>query len=149
MCLVILPMFRNTHSSRAGLVLRDLGLTFLYRRDLPVHEDYVNALLNGPDDLVPSLIEAGLRALDSRVFVSYPRSGFFRDPLVTILREHRISFELVEDEMVPFASRELHSEVVGPVLRLLSGRADWDKVEAVYPGGAVRVVGRQAGQCNH
>jgi hypothetical protein len=49
-----------------------------------------------------------------------------------VLREHRISFELIEGEMVPLASQELHAEAVAPTLRLLSGRGGWEKVEAAY-----------------
>jgi hypothetical protein len=48
------------------------------------------------------------------------------------LREHRISFELVGDTMIPFASKELHTEIVVPTMRLLSGRVGWDKVESAY-----------------
>jgi hypothetical protein len=49
-----------------------------------------------------------------------------------VLREHRISFELIDGEMVPLASQELHAEVVAPTLRLLSGRVGWNKVETAY-----------------
>jgi hypothetical protein len=49
-----------------------------------------------------------------------------------VLREHRISFELVGDTMVPFASKELHFEIVVPTMRLLSGRIGWEKVESAY-----------------
>jgi hypothetical protein len=48
------------------------------------------------------------------------------------LREHRVSYELINTDMVEFSSRELHVEVVVPTLHLLAGRPDWDKVEAAY-----------------
>lgn len=49
-----------------------------------------------------------------------------------ILYEHRICFELIERQMVPRNSMELHQEVVAPVLRLLAGRTEWRNVESAY-----------------
>jgi hypothetical protein len=34
--------------------------------------------------------------------------------------------------MVPFASKELHTEIVVPTMHLLSGRVGWEKVESAY-----------------
>ncbi len=47
------------------------------------------------------------------------------------LRE-RISYEMINGQIVPFSSRELHVEIVDPVLRLLGGRSGWKEVETTY-----------------
>jgi hypothetical protein len=55
------------------------------------------------------------------------------EPVVSgILLEHRISYDLVQQQMVPFSAKELHHEVVAPSLRLLAGRPGLEKVESAY-----------------
>ena len=49
-----------------------------------------------------------------------------------VFREDRVAFEMVEGTIIPLASEELHTEVVAPVLRLLSGRSGWDGAEGSY-----------------
>lgn len=92
-----------------------------------------NLLLNikdADDSHLPSLIEATFIALRELRSGSHPVS-FERD-INEIMSEHRISYELVNGQMVAFQSKELHQEVVEPTLRLLPGRPDWEKVEAAY-----------------
>jgi hypothetical protein len=73
------------------------------------------------DDLMPSLLEAvALRVPSFEAFLN------------TVLTEHRISWEMVDGEMITFQSKELHQQVIIPTLRLLSGREGWEDVEAAY-----------------
>ena len=48
----------------------------------------------------------------------------FQSEVRTILREERISFDLVERRIIPLESLELHTEVVVPTLSLLGGSAE-------------------------
>lgn len=95
-------------------------------------------MLNCHDFVVPSTIEAIVVAFTIPTYKmgGSPASSIalehFTGTVNTVLREHRISFELIGGEMVPLASQELHTEVVAPTLRLLSGRAGWNKVETAY-----------------
>jgi hypothetical protein len=77
---------------------------------------------DGPS-LIPSMIEA---------LAQVAEDGHLNDQINGVLREHRISFELVEDQMIEFESKELHENVVVPTLRLLAGRKDWESVEGAY-----------------
>ena len=123
-----------------GLILRDEGLPYLTDPHRDDQADLLNFLLRGKDEVLPSAIEAIAWALTipgyemGGSFSHSPRvdPNHFAEAVNTVLREHRISFELVEGQMVPLTSQELHSEVVAPTLRLLSGRAGWSKVEAAY-----------------
>jgi len=49
-----------------------------------------------------------------------------------IFSQERISYEMISGEIIPFSSRELHVEIVEPVLRLLGGRSGWEEVETTY-----------------
>ena len=87
----------------------------------------------------PSLIEAFIGSMQ--------RQGWKPEALVTalntILAQERVAFEFIGDEMVEFQSKELHSAVVAPTLRLLSGRPGWENVEAAYQN-ALKEIGQDA-----
>jgi hypothetical protein len=123
-----------------ALILREEGLPFLSKSTMNPLEDLLTFLLNCDDKLVPTVIEA-----IAGVFSRFPYgihgvigatgpvdSEGFASVVNMILREHRISYELVDGQMIPFASKELHTEIVAPTLRLLSGRSGWEKVESAY-----------------
>ncbi len=74
--------------------------------------------------LVPSVIEA--------VVARVTEPGACEDALNGVLAEERLAYELIAGQMVEFESRELHAEIVGPSLRLLSGRPGWEAVEDAY-----------------
>lgn len=114
-------------------VLHDVGQFFLNDGHAEPAVDLLGAVLNGDSDMVATVIEA--------VYLTLQRdmNGFpSRDHMVfaaranEVLREHRISFEFIEGQMVDFKSKELHEAVVAPTLRLLSGRQGWDAVEQTY-----------------
>jgi len=121
-----------------SVVLRDEGLPYLTAGYENNRTDLLNYLLTCDDELVPGVIEAIVKALAVPAYQM--GSGAYGDAdgevfaktVNAVLREHRISFELIGSEMVPLASQELHTEIVAPTLRLLSGRAGWNKVETAY-----------------
>lgn len=114
------------------LILEDEGIHFLMSSGWSVQVDFDEYLRQTKDEMVPTIIEAfclALDSLESRTGV-YDR-GSFAKAVNTILREDRVSYELINGEMIPFASQELHAEVVEPVLRLLRN-PEWHAVEAAY-----------------
>lgn len=56
----------------------------------------------------------------------------FVERLNNIFVEHRASFEFIDGQVVPFESRELHTEVVAPTMTLLANRSGWEDVESAY-----------------
>lgn len=79
-------------------------------------------------DLVFSYIEAVYNAL--RVFGR--DEDRFEGRVNEVLNSHRIAYRMVEGEIVPLSSDELHVAVVGPTLRLLVGRDDFAPAHATY-----------------
>jgi hypothetical protein len=101
--------------------------------------DFVNYLLTGPHNMIPSAIEAMVIALEEiGGGAFFPMSGIagstggFKDDVKRILLEHRVGWDLVGDEMVNRKSQELHAGVIEPVVRLLAGRKDLAAVESAY-----------------
>ncbi|MYB44032.1 MAG: hypothetical protein F4X74_03725 [Acidimicrobiia bacterium] len=56
----------------------------------------------------------------------------FIETVREILLEHRVSFDLVDGQFVPFSSRVLHESVVVPALTLLGSRKSLHDVEKAY-----------------
>jgi hypothetical protein len=125
----------DTSTAARSLICRDEGLLYLVASHHPHVEDFGRYLMEGPNEMVPSCIEAMLQALLAQARNDYSftnRANLYRQLVPIILREHRISFEFVEDRMVEFSSQEMHQSVVAPALRLLSGRAGHDSTERAY-----------------
>lgn len=114
-------------------VLHDVGQFFLSDGHADPVTDLIGAVLNGDSDIVATVIEAVYLTLvrDTNGYVSKDHASF-GNRVNEVLREHRISFELVEGQMVEFQSKQLHESVVAPTLRLLSGRQGWEAVEQTY-----------------
>jgi hypothetical protein len=116
------------------LILFDEGWTFLTAANVGTISDYRKYLATGPDDMIPTVLEAWYQAATKRE-VQMRTGGSahtdFEKILNSLFREHRISFEMVKGEMIPFSSRELHVQVVEPTLRLLSDPV-WNAVEIAY-----------------
>lgn len=137
------PLFE----AATNLLLSDLGELRLYPNGGDAGTDLFRYLSECPDEHVPSVIEAfgqgyvrqfrenaqrrdfseGIRPVDS----SLPIDDLYVGEINRVLAEDRIAFEYLNGEMVPFSSRELHVEVVQPVLRLLA-TAGWEGVERSY-----------------
>ena len=120
-------------------VLRDAGLPDLagyshYDIDVP------NGILHADRDIVFSILEATrlvcLTGLGINQFY-YPRNVAaalqrFDETVATVLRQHRVSFDLVGNKFVAFKSREMHMEVTVPALTLLGGDAKYHDAEIAY-----------------
>ena len=118
------------------LILRDEGLFFLEHAQHAASYDFTRHVLNCADAMLPTAIEAFATVLHDpglqsalRVWNKY---GQFADHVNLLLREYRVSYELIAVEMIPFASRELHVEVVAPTLTLLAGDDRWRGAESAY-----------------
>lgn len=92
--------------------------------------DFQLAFERATGSLFPTLVEALVSAHYSR-FRRKPDTDRFEAWVNEVFNRHRIAWELVEGRMVAFESKELHTEVVEPTLRLLS-HSGWDQVEAAY-----------------
>ncbi len=145
-----------------GLIMRDEGVLFLTSKSASVDSDLLNFLLQCNNSIVPTVIEAMSSVCNDQGWQSHTGSwaagqGFDSQVSVT-LREHQISFELVDHQMVEFSSRELHQNVVVPTLSLLAGRSDLASVESAYqdalqeiskgkPGDAITDAGTALQEC--
>lgn len=124
----------NAAEISRGIYFRSAGTLALAGQSNPA-EDLRQFLLATDTENVPSIIEALLAGLaiygrQDQYSPVDPRS--FSAQVNEILLRGRISFELVDGLMVEIESQELHSTIVIPVLRLLSGRRGWDGVENAY-----------------
>jgi hypothetical protein len=124
-------------------ILHDEGRFYLLDPTLDPAPDLTRYLLCCPDAMVPTVIEAmDFSCKDRQATVetnNWHALEYFGSAVNVILREHRISYELINGQMVEFSSMELHQQVVAPALRLLAGRSDLDKVEFAY-GEALREI---------
>ncbi|KIP95007.1 hypothetical protein RU09_02535 [Microbacterium sp. MEJ108Y] len=138
----------RTIEASIRVLLADLGLLSLYKNAHGDSRDqFFRYLAECDDDMVPSVVEAFGKGYERAFEEEAQRQSFFSgqppqdgripiDALLVreinrVLAEDRIAFEYVGGEMVPFASRELHVEVVEPVLRLLA-TPGWERVEKSY-----------------
>jgi hypothetical protein len=118
----------------------------LKEEGVQISKNLLTVFTSGEDDYLPSIIEASLiavRQLTSPYGFRPDVAGRLEREINEVLNEHRISYEIVNGQMVEFESKELHQEVVEPILRLLSGRPGWDKVEKTYQD-ALREISRNA-----
>ena len=126
------------------LTLEDLGLPRLSKSGpSDPSEDGLQAILDAEESVVFSLIEA-LLSLSWQVRSRFPgihaqTLGDFQQGIPkfvrrvrTILREHRVSFDLIDGKFMPRESLEMHESVVVPTLTLLGGREGFEKVEKAY-----------------
>ncbi|HUY50178.1 MAG TPA: hypothetical protein VMV92_31485 [Streptosporangiaceae bacterium] len=116
--------------------MRDEGIFFLAKNHYDPAQDLLTYLMTCPSGMVPTVIEAMSAACNNRYIIPVTYSADYGDvfdlSINNILREHRISYELISHQLVEFSSMELHQEVVAPTLRLLAGRPDLAKVETAY-----------------
>jgi hypothetical protein len=124
---------RSDYGSLArNAILHDEGIFFLCVSTMEPADDFDNFVLTCEDEMMPTAVEAMSQACADRflnaAFANLNAESF--DPAVNlILREHRISHELMSHQMVPFSAKELHEAVVAPALCLLAGRTDLENVE--------------------
>jgi len=103
------------------LISHNLGtIPIRYPQELAKVED---------DSIFLTYVEAVYAALLS---LSLWDPDLFRHRVNEVFNSYRVSYRLVGSEVVPFASDELHVEVVEPALRLLAGREDFAPALATY-----------------
>lgn len=130
----------NCYAYARKLILEDEGRLYLFGSSLDFYNDLKQFLFTCEDEMVPTVVEAMAQACARRSkpghAITNPKQRelalTFEPSVSVVFREHRISFDLTEQQMVPFSARELHQEVVAPALSLLAGRSDLDKVESAY-----------------
>jgi hypothetical protein len=124
-------------------ILRDEGMLYLVDSHITPVNDLLNYLLNCPDDMMPTVIESMSLACSNRAVIAhtgvYDSVSYFDETVNVVLREHRISYELIDHQMVEFTSKELHQEVIAPALRLLAGRKDLAGVEEPYQAALAQI----------
>jgi hypothetical protein len=119
-------------ASARDLLLREKGVFFLVQSGLESSEDFFRYVMECSDDMMPSVVEAmshGCASINTwgrHAYASFERS------VEVIFRNDRISYELINQEMVEFSSKELHSSIVSPTLTLLADPQGLGKVERAY-----------------
>ena len=129
----------DLYSHARRMVLRDAGLPNLAgsnHSDIDVPEWFLQA----DRDIVFSILEASrllcLAGLEVNEFY-YPNDVAaalkrLDNTIATVLRQHRVSFDLLGNKFVAFESREMHMEVTVPALTLLGGEAKYRDAEVAY-----------------
>lgn len=120
--------------AHVGMV-RSLGVQYLYAPRVGELYDLKHFVLsgcNGNYDVVSSAIEMMYFALHQNRYMQAEALQRFDNKIQQILRNYRISFDLISGQMVPFESREMHTDVVAPTLHLLAGRPDLERAEKAY-----------------
>lgn len=116
-----------------NLVLKEEGLPYLAAGEgYTATHDVQVAIRQCDPPLLLSLLEACSFILRLEPARFHTKPDAWEKQVNTILREHRIAYELVDWRLIPFESQEMHAEVVAPTLRLLSGRTGWEEVEKSY-----------------
>jgi hypothetical protein len=119
-----------------GLVCRDLGREWLTAPGTDSTQDLLRALAVSETEMVATVVESlyqGMKRIwPTRANTMSGSHADFEERVNDVLSSHRVSFELIDGQMIEKESQELHSNVVAPVLRLLSGRKGWDRIEAAY-----------------
>ena len=124
---------RDHFETARRLILHEEGLQDLGFSVYP-SSDMEQFLLGGPQEMVPTAIEALTAPL------RYQALALFTEHVNLVLREDRVSWELIGGEMIPFESREMHESIVRPVLSLLGNRPDLDKVETAYGAALAEIA---------
>jgi hypothetical protein len=129
-------------------ILHDEGKFYLTAPAADAAQDLIGYLLKCDDGMVPTVVEAMSQACsDGRLngaTSNWSWAETFDVSINVILREHRVSYELTGNQMIPFSAKELHEEVVAPTLRLLAGRSDLANVESAYRSALEEIAAGKA-----
>lgn len=90
--------------------------------------EVIAAISQDDEPVVAALVEALHQALQDSPGAS---SATLEERINAAFNEHRVAWQLTDGFMSPFDSKELHTQVVEPALRLLSTEG-WDPVETAY-----------------
>jgi hypothetical protein len=142
-------------------LLKDIGLSTVslqetYARTQRILERRTGFVLgNGlfqADDVVAILVKSEekyfLSGLEA-IYISLKEKSdslarIFEIGVTQIFLQERISYDMISGQIVSFSSRELHAEIVEPVLRLLGDLSGWEEVETTYQK-ALREIGVDPG----
>lgn len=89
------------------------------------------------DDDMPDIIESVCLAIRYYANEGVKKPGAvdsFHVDINQLLESYRINYSLENCEVIEFDSREIHTAIISPTLRLIS-REGWEKVEASYQDG--------------
>ena len=104
-------------------------------------EDFFVYLDGCPHSMMPTVVEAIASALRLHAERGWPiRTDVFASHVNDVLAEDRVSYELIEGQMIERGVQELHVALVVPTLRLLAGRTGWEGVETAYQN-AIKEIG--------
>ena len=108
------------------MILEQEGMEFLVAGDVVGSRDFELYLERASDDMYPTAIEALAKSLDKHDWLTtydvgyrVGRPGRLAAAVNEIFSQERVAWQLINDEMIPMKSMELHHEVVEPALRLL------------------------------
>jgi hypothetical protein len=107
----------------------------------------ISYLTTCPDENVPDIIESIAESVKiySEEGVKKPNAvAKFQADVNDLLESYRVSYSLEDCEIIEFSSREIHSEIVQPTLRLLT-KAGWEEVEKAYQDSLKEVASGNVG----
>ena len=117
---------RAAHRTRRALGRLSLGPS----EPKSIEGDALAALQYSDEDIVFSFLEALVLSL-SDVNDSVGLNKFM-ESVKEILLSHRVSYDFLDGQFIPFESREMHQSVVAPTLTLLGGNERLAGVEKAY-----------------
>lgn len=127
-------------------IMMSEGLSYLHdSRHVSAANDFLGYLRSCDNDMMPTVIEAMYLALRSYGSEASNFFNLFVTVVKTALREHRISFNLVDGQMVEFKSRALHVNIVEPTLTLLARTGRFDASETAYRKALKEISNSDAG----
>lgn len=135
--------WRGYYTYARDAIIRDEGIFFLVSPRLTPDQDLIQYVMVGEDEMIPTVIEAMSAACSGPVNMQtggWDRAASFDLTVKIILREHRLSYDLIDGLMIPFSTREIHESVIAPSLKLLAGRPDLEKVESAYHDALEEIV---------
>ena len=122
------------------MILEQEGDEFLCASGVHAYRDFELFLINAPDEMYPTALEALVIALDTflRVEPDFygppPAAGFsgrFKNAVNEVFSQERVAWKMVEHQMVEMKSQELHEALVEPALRLIHD-VRFARVDAAY-----------------
>src|SRR5258708_35532247 len=125
-----------------SIILRDTGRGAL-AGGRTTDQDMQMHIMEGASEDYPDILEALIQALTS-LLSNYAQGSAevksFEASINKLLESYRIAYSLEHGEVIPFKSRELHTSIVLPALRLLTQQG-WESVEESYQDSLKELVG--------
>ena len=107
------------------ILCREYGVFFLWKKDVTPYEDVCNFLITVEDaDRAIDVIEIAFQPLDVRGDSLYLPRVLLEDAIAELnarFQEHGVGYQFESGKIIRIDSQYIHSEVVQPVLNVLSG----------------------------